>query len=67
MPEKYNFTPERNTPFSQKILDLAQAIATKFSTFPSVIAVALAGSQTSRVADNLSDLDFFIYTQLEIP
>ncbi|ARV62185.1 DUF4037 domain-containing protein [Nostocales cyanobacterium HT-58-2] len=46
---------------------LVETIATEFSKLPQVIAVALAGSQTASVWDELSDLDFYVYIQEEIP
>lgn len=49
-----------------EILDLAQSIAAKFSILPQVEAIALGGSQGGKVADNFSDLDFYIYTHSEI-
>jgi hypothetical protein len=55
----YSFSP---TPPSE-----AQSIASKFSFLPQVVAIALAGSQTAKVSDNFSDLDFYIYIQEEIP
>lgn len=47
-------------------MELAQKIAAKFSACPQIVAIAIAGSQSSNVSDNLSDLDFYIYTQSEI-
>ncbi len=51
----------------EKIIPLAQTIAEKFSSFPQVVAVALAGSRTTRVSDNSSDFDFYVYVEAEIP
>lgn len=53
------------SPWLQEIPQIAYTIAAKFSDLPQVVAVALAGSQTA-IADALSDLDFYIYTQSEI-
>lgn len=50
----------------QEILELAEKIAAKFSACPQVVAIAMSGSQSSKVSDELSDLDFYIYTQSEI-
>lgn len=34
---------------------------------PQVVAIVLAGSQTTRVADESSDFDFYMYVEEEIP
>jgi hypothetical protein len=44
--------------YSQKILDLAQNIAAKFSACSQVVAIAGARAQISRVADDVSDSIF---------
>jgi hypothetical protein len=51
---------------NNKTITFAQRIAAEFSSLPQVLAVVLAGSQTAMVADNLSDLDFYIYISEEI-
>lgn len=51
----------------QEIPPLAKAIAAKFGALPQVVAVALAGSQTSGVSDDSSDYDFCVYVQDDIP
>lgn len=48
-------------------LSTAEQIAAKFSNLPQVVAVVLAGSQTSSAADSFSDLDIYVYTHLQIP
>ena len=40
---------------------MAQKIAERFASIREVEAVALAGSQTSRFADQLSDVDLYVY------
>jgi hypothetical protein len=57
---------ENNHTTTFEIRTLAQRIAAEFSSLPQVLAVVLAGSQTALVADNLSDLDFYIYISEEI-
>lgn len=52
---------------SDSVFSLAKIIATKFSSLPQVVAVALAGSQTAKVSDKFSDFDLYIYVQEEIP
>ncbi|WP_017653858.1 DUF4037 domain-containing protein [Fortiea contorta] len=64
--ENYPTTAENNHITTFEIRTLAQTVAAKFSSLPQVIAVVLAGSQTVSVADNLSDLDFYIYISEEI-
>jgi hypothetical protein len=51
----------------QQTPPLAKAIAAKFGALPQVVAVALAGSQTSGVSDDSSDYDFCVYVQDDIP
>ena len=51
----------------QKILELAHKIAAIFSACPQVVAIALAGSKSSNLSDDLSDLDFYVYIESEIP
>ncbi|BAY45761.1 hypothetical protein SAMD00079811_33680 [Scytonema sp. HK-05] len=46
---------------------LAESIASEFSKLPQVVAVALGGSQSANVSDELSDLDFYVYIEEEIP
>jgi predicted nucleotidyltransferase len=46
---------------------IAQKIADKFSRFPQVKTVALAGSRTTRVCDKSSDFDFYVYAEAKIP
>ncbi|MFQ4144758.1 DUF4037 domain-containing protein [Chlorogloeopsis sp. ULAP02] len=60
-----DISPKKSVDF-QKISSLAQNIAAEFSQLPQVVAVALAGSQTSAIADDFSDLDFYVYVQEEI-
>lgn len=48
-------------------LAVAQAIADLFAALPQVEAVALAGSQTTGVADAESDLDMYVYSDAPIP
>lgn len=56
-----------NIPHLQEVPPLAKAIAAKFAALPQVVAVALAGSQTSGVANEASDYDFYVYIQSDIP
>lgn len=56
-----------NNYLSHKVPLLAENIAAKFSSLPQVVAIALAGSQTAEVSDDLSDLDFYVYVQSEVP
>lgn len=51
----------------EQIPPIAQTIADKFSNVPQVVAVALAGSRTTRVSDKSSDFDFYVYVEAEIP
>ena len=51
---------------SDSVPSKAKIIATKFSSLPQVVAVALAGSQTAKVSDDFSDVDLYIYVQEEI-
>jgi hypothetical protein len=46
---------------------LAEQIARRYSELPQVEAVALAGSQTMRVADANSDIDLYVYVKKDIP
>jgi len=49
-------------------LKLAQTLAERFSQFPAVQAVGLAGSQTSgATVDPTSDIDLYVYTGALIP
>src|SRR5208282_1288851 len=45
----------------------AESIAARFSVFPDVTAVALAGSEGAGEADALSDIDLYVYAGAEIP
>lgn len=56
-----------NLPHLQEVPPLAKAIAAKFAALPQVVAVALAGSQTSGAANEASDFDFYVYIQSDIP
>jgi GNAT superfamily N-acetyltransferase len=49
-----------NSPIPPSI-ELARELAARFSQFPQVQAVALAGSQTSGRADPSSDIDLYVY------
>jgi hypothetical protein len=60
-----DISPQKSVDF-QKISSLAESIAVEFSQLPQVVAVALAGSQISAIADDISDLDFYVYVQEEI-
>jgi hypothetical protein len=55
------------SPNLQEILSLAIAIADKFRAIPQVIAVTLAGSRTTGMANEASDYDFYIYVEEDIP
>lgn len=46
---------------------LAQAVAERFALLSQVEAVALGGSRTAALADEQSDLDFYVYVREEIP
>ncbi len=46
---------------------LAESIAARFSAFPQVTAIALAGSEGAGEADALSDIDLYVYADAEIP
>jgi predicted nucleotidyltransferase len=59
MLHNYKINLEKNQP-------IAQTLADKFSSFPQVRAVALAGSRTTRVSDISSDFDFYVYVDEEI-
>jgi predicted nucleotidyltransferase len=67
MPEDYSLSNPEKAVSSQQISSLADSIATEFSKLPQVVAVALSGSQTSDISDDLSDLDFYVYVSAEIP
>lgn len=45
---------------------LAQAVAERFALLSQVEAVALGGSRTAALADEQSDLDFYVYVREEI-
>jgi hypothetical protein len=45
----------------------AESIAGRFSVFPDVAAIALAGSEGAGEADALSDIDLYVYAGAEIP
>ncbi|NJK75154.1 MAG: DUF4037 domain-containing protein [Richelia sp. CSU_2_1] len=49
-----------------EIPELAQTIADKFSIWPQVTAVVLAGSRTIRPTDELSDFDLYLYVDREL-
>lgn len=49
------------------ILSLAWRIAADYAALPQVVAVALAGSQTSGAAEPGSDLDLYVYADVPIP
>jgi predicted nucleotidyltransferase len=51
----------------EEIPPLAQTIGEHCGSLPQVIAVVLAGSRTTLVADESSDLDFYVYVEEEIP
>ncbi len=55
-------TPTRTPP-----LIAAQTIANRYAALPQVEAVALAGSQTSGVADPGSDIDLYVYLTTDLP
>jgi predicted nucleotidyltransferase len=48
------------------IPNLTNKIADEFKHFPTVEAIALAGSQSSGILDQNSDIDLYVYTH-EIP
>ena len=50
----------------KEVADFVQTVADQFSGLAQVVAVVLAGSQTSLVADRRSDLDFYVYVSVEI-
>lgn len=49
------------------LFNLANSIAQRYAELPQVEAVALAGSQTSGVADANSDIDLYVYVNAELP
>lgn len=48
-------------------IDLARELATIFSAFPQVEAIAVGGSLASQAADAGSDIDLYVYTTSVIP
>ena len=48
-------------------LTLAHDIAQRYAELPQVEAVALAGSQTTGVADDDSDIDLYVYVNADLP
>jgi hypothetical protein len=48
-------------------LTVPQELAVRFAELPSVLAVVLSGSTSSRVDDGSSDFDIYVYTTEEIP
>ncbi|HOU14681.1 MAG TPA: DUF4037 domain-containing protein [Anaerolineae bacterium] len=52
---------------STKHLTLARELASAFSAFPHVEAVAVGGSLASQMADASSDIDLYVYTTSVIP
>jgi predicted nucleotidyltransferase len=51
----------------EEIPPLAQTLGEYFGSLPQVVAVVLAGSRTTLVADESSDFDFYVYVEEEIP
>lgn len=51
----------------EEIPPLAQTLGEQFGSLPQVVAVVLAGSRTTLVADESSDFDFYVYVEEEIP
>jgi len=47
--------------------DVAQRVAVQFAAIPEIEAVALAGSRTSPLADEQSDVDLYVYASEIIP
>lgn len=66
MSEETHLASEGNHTTAFEVPNLVKTIAARFSNLPQVLAVALAGSQTLQVADNLSDFDIYIYISEEI-
>lgn len=56
----HGYTP---SPAAQRAAELAG----QFAALPQVVAVALAGSQSSGAADPGSDIDLYVYTDAEVP
>ncbi|MEG4801812.1 DUF4037 domain-containing protein [Microcoleus sp. ARI1-B5] len=50
----------------EEIPPLAQTIGDRFGSLPQVVAVALAGSRTTILADESSDFDVYVYVEEEI-
>ncbi|MCC7449969.1 MAG: DUF4037 domain-containing protein [Anaerolineae bacterium] len=48
-------------------LAIARRVADRFSELPEVEAVAVAGSQLTRIATETSDIDIYVYPQTDIP
>ncbi|NES94452.1 MAG: DUF4037 domain-containing protein [Desertifilum sp. SIO1I2] len=46
---------------------VVEGICTEFASLPQVVAIALAGSQTTTQSDLRSDLDIYLYQTAEIP
>jgi predicted nucleotidyltransferase len=51
----------------EEIPPLAQTLVEHFGSLRQVVAVVLAGSRTTIVADESSDFDFYVYVEEEIP
>jgi hypothetical protein len=49
------------------MLALTHQLASLFSAFPQVEAVALGGSQVGDIPDATSDIDLYVYTRGDIP
>jgi predicted nucleotidyltransferase len=63
----FNMPPVDKNDMGETHFAIAQRVANRFGELPEVEAVAIAGSQLTGTVSETSDIDVYVYPQIDIP